>query len=311
MKIFAGNSHPELFHPIARHLEIQLGMMSVSSFADGEVNVEVTESVRGVDAVVLQSTCPPVNENIMEVMAIIDALRRASVRSVTLVVPYFGYARQDRRLGSARVPIMAKVVAGMLATVNIDRVLMMDAHSEVMQGFFSMPVDNIYATPVFIEDILKHDLSGIKVVSPDVGGVVRARRLAKSLGGVDLAIIDKRRDPIKGTQSLQTIGDVNDCHCIVVDDLLDTGGTLMQAAKALKSSGAASVRAYITHPVCSTLTFDEVMGSDIDDIVLCNTIPLKHDLKECSKVRTICVAPLISEAIHRVFYNQSLEGLLV
>ena len=267
--------------------------------------------MRGVDAVVLQSTCSPVNDLLMELIAIVDALKRASAKSVTLVMPYFGYARQDRRIGSARIPIMAKVVADMLAAIKVDRILIMDMHSEVMQGFFSMPIDNMYATPIFIEDILHKKLTKMKVVSPDVGGVVRARALAKKLGGSDLAIIDKRRDPQHGTQTLHTIGDVNGYHCILIDDLLDTGKTLMQAAKALKASGALSVLAYVTHPVCTAFSPDELMLSDVNELIFCNTIPLRDDLQTCSKIRTMSVAPLIADVIQRVFQDKSLGDLFL
>lgn len=309
LAIFTGNAHPELAKNVTNHLHIPLGRADVTRFSDGEVAVEIQENVRGKDVFILQSTCSPTNDNLMEIMVMADALRRASAGRITAVMPYFGYARQDRRPRSARVPISAKVVADMLNIVSIDRVVTVDLHSDQIQGFFDVPVDNIYATPVLLNDLLKQDYDDIMVVSPDVGGVVRARAMAKQLGDTDLAIIDKRRARANESQVMNIIGDVKGRDCVIVDDMVDTAGTLCKAAQALKDSGARRVLAYITHPVLSGNALKNISESALDEIVVTDTIPLSEAARACSKIRQISIAPMLAESLRRINNEESISAM--
>ena len=289
LTVFTGNAHPQLAGDVVRHLNIHLGRASVGRFSDGEVAVEILENVRGHDVFVLQSTCMPTNDTLMEIMVMVDALRRASAGRITAAIPYFGYARQDRRARSARVPITAKVVANMLQGVGVDRMLTMDLHSDQIQGFFDIPVDNVYSSPILLGDIWRHDYQNLLVVSPDVGGVVRARAIAKRLE-CDLAIIDKRRPKPNVAKVMNIIGDVRDRTCIIMDDLVDTANTLCEAAEALKDHGASKVVAYCTHAVLSGGAVARVQASALDELVITDTIPLREDGKACSKIRQLSVA---------------------
>lgn len=279
MKIFSGNATPELAEKIANRLYIASGEAKVGSFSDGEISVEITENVRGADVFIVQSTCAPTNDNLMELIVMIDALRRASAGRITAVIPYFGYARQDRRVRSARVPITAKVVADFLSSVGVDRVLTVDLHAEQIQGFFDVPVDNVFGTPILLEDMKERDLDNPVVVSPDIGGVVRARAVAKLLDDADLAIIDKRRPQANVAQVMHIIGDVKGRDCVIVDDMIDTGGTLAKAAEALKEHGAKRVIAYATHPVLSGNAAENLKNSVIDEVVVTDSIPLSAEIK--------------------------------
>lgn len=292
--LFAGNANSPLAKEIAHFLDIPLADAVVGKFSDGETMVEIKENVRGRDAFIIQPTCAPTNDNLMELITMADALRRASASRITAVVPYFGYARQDRRVRSARVPITAKVVADMMATVGISRMLTVDLHADQIQGFFYIPVDNAYATPVIIDDILRQNLEDVMVVSPDVGGVVRARAIAKRLNDADLAIIDKRRPKPNVAEVMNIIGDVKDRHCLITDDIVDTASTLCFAATALKEKGAKTVRAYCTHPVLSGKAIENICGSIIDEVVVTNSIPLSLDAKNCSKIRSLSLAELLA-----------------
>ena len=308
--IFTGTANTRLAVDVVNHLDMSLGKMSVGRFSDGEVMVEVNENVRGKDVFVLQPTCAPTNDNLMEVMVMVDALRRASAGRITAAIPYFGYARQDRRVRSARVPISAKVVANMLQSVGVNRVLTMDLHSDQIQGFFDVPVDNIYAAPIILGDIWKHDYRDVMVVSPDVGGVVRARAFAKELD-TDLAIIDKRRPKANVSEVMNIIGDVEGRTCIIMDDMVDTAGTLTKAAAALKANGASRVVAYCTHPVLSGGAAQRVEQSDLDELVVTDTIPLDLETAACERIRVISCAGLMAETIIRIAKSDSVSSLFL
>lgn len=309
MKLFAGNATPELAQRIADRLYTKLGDISVSRFSDGEISVEINENVRGGDIFIIQSTCAPTNDNLMELIVMVDAMRRASAGRITAVIPYFGYARQDRRPRSARVPITAKVVADFLSSVGVDRVLTVDLHAEQIQGFFDVPVDNVFGSPVLLNDILSKDLEQTVVVSPDIGGVVRARAVAKMLNDADLAIIDKRRPRANVAQVMNIIGDVDGRDCILVDDMIDTGGTLCQAAAALKEKGAKRVFAYATHPVFSGKAPQNIANSVIDEVVITDSVPLSAEMQKIDKVRQLSLAPMLAEAIRRVSNEESISAM--
>ncbi len=311
VKIFSGNSNPVLANKIANRLQIPLGRATVDRFSDGEIRAQIDENVRGRDAFILQSTSAPQNDNLMELILLGDALRRASAASMTAVIPYFGYARQDRRPNSARVAISAKVVADMLAVVGYNRVITVDLHADQIQGFFDMPVDNVYSTPAMLEDMVKKQLTNLTVVSPDIGGVVRARAVAKKLNDADLAIIDKRRPCHNQAEVMHIIGEVANRNCIIVDDMVDTAGTLTHAASALKDHGAKTVTAYCTHPIFSGAAIENIMNSAIDEVVVGNTIPLTDKARSCPKVRQIDLSHLIAETIYRVNHKESVSSLFV
>ncbi|MBK9683425.1 MAG: ribose-phosphate pyrophosphokinase [Betaproteobacteria bacterium] len=306
--LFTGNANPVLAQEIASHLGIELGRAMVSRFSDGEVTVEIRQNVRARDVFVLQPTCTPTNENLMELLIMVDALKRASARRITAVIPYFGYARQDRRPRSTRVPISAKVVANLLETVGVERVLTMDLHADQIQGFFDIPVDNIYASPVLLSDLKSKDYPNLVVISPDVGGVVRARALAKQLD-CDLAIIDKRRPTANVSEVMHVIGEIEGRNCVIMDDMIDTAGTLVKAAEVLKERGARSVYAYCTHPVFSGPAVERLMASQIDEVVVTNTIPLSDEAKACAKVRQLSVAFLFAETMRRISDGESVTSL--
>lgn len=307
--VFSGNATPQLAQKIVNHLHIPLGNASVNRFSDGEVAVEINENVRGSDVFIIQSTCFPTNDNIMELLVMADALRRASAARVTAVIPYFGYARQDRRVRSARVPITAKVVADMITSVGIDRVLTVDLHADQIQGFFDIPVDNVYGTPVLLEDIKKQKYDDLVVVSPDVGGVVRARAVAKQLDDADLAIIDKRRPKANESQVMHIIGEVEGRSCVIVDDMVDTAGTLCKAAAALKDHGAKKVVAYCTHPVLSGPAIDNIAKSALDELCVTDTVPLSDAGADLSKIRPLSLAPMLAEAVRRINNEESLSAM--
>jgi ribose-phosphate pyrophosphokinase len=307
--VFTGNANPALAEEIARHLGISLGAASVSRFSDGEVTVEINTNVRARDVFVVQSTCAPTNENLMELLIMVDALKRASAERITAVIPYFGYARQDRRPRSTRVPISAKVVANLLETVGVQRVLTMDLHADQIQGFFDIPVDNIYASPVLLGDLRQKNYDNLIVVSPDVGGVVRARALAKQLN-TDLAIIDKRRPKANVSEVMHVIGDIEGRNCVIMDDMIDTAGTLVKAAEVLKERGARHVYAYCTHPIFSGPAIDRLSkGTGLDEVVVTNTIPLSDAARTCTKIRQLSVGPLIAETIQRIAKGESVMSL--
>ena len=310
LMVFTGNANPRLANDVVRHLNIHLGRATVSRFSDGEVMVEILENVRGKDVFVLQSTCQPTNDHLMEVMVMVDALKRASAGRITAAVPYYGYARQDRRTRSARVAITAKVVANMLQGAGVDRLLTMDLHSDQIQGFFDIPVDNIYSSPILLGDIWKRNHPNLMVVSPDVGGVVRARAIAKRLE-CDLAIIDKRRPKPNVAKVMHIIGDVKDRTCIIMDDMVDTANTLCEAANALKEHGAEKVMAYCTHPVLSGAAAERVANSALDELVVTDTIPLRDDARACSKIRQLSVAELLAETIRRISNEDSVSSLFI
>lgn len=309
MMVFSGNANPELAKQVAQRLHLELGKASIEKFSDGETAVEIQENVRGKDVFVFQPTCAPTNDNLMELIVMIDALRRASASRITAVVPYFGYARQDRRVRSARVPITAKVVADMMVAVGVNRVLTVDLHAEQIQGFFDVPVDNVYGSPVLISDIEQQHYENLMVVSPDIGGVVRARAVAKQLNDLDLAIIDKRRPKAGVSQVMHIIGDVTDRTCVLVDDMVDTAGTLCKAAEALKAHGAKAVIAYCTHPVLSGPAIDNINASKLDELVVTDTIPLQENAKKCKKIRQLGMADLLAESIRRVNNEESISAL--
>ena len=310
--IFTGTANPELAEEVSKILKIDIAPADVGYFSDGELNVQIQENVRGHDTFIIQSTCLPTNKNVMEIMLIADALKRSSASKITAIVPYFGYARQDRRVRSARVPISAKVVADMFASVGIDRVLTIDLHSETIQGFFDMPADNVYATKFMVDDIKdNNERDEVVVVSPDVGGVVRARALAKLLDDTDLAIIDKRRAAANQSEVMNIIGDIRGKVCIVPDDIIDTAGTLCNAANALKENGAKAVKAYITHPVLSGPAIERLENSSIDELIVTNSIPLTPDAKKCSKIRVISLANIIAECIKRLSNEESLSEMFL
>ena len=309
MMVFTGNANTELARRVADRLYLDLGDARVSKFSDGEITIELNENVRGKDVFVLQSTCQPTNDNLMELLLMIDALRRASAARITAVVPYFGYARQDRRVRSARVPISAKVVADMMVAVGVDRVLTVDLHAEQIQGFFTCPVDNVYASSILNSDIVASNYDNLIVVSPDIGGVVRARAIAKQLDDADLAIIDKRRPKANEAQVMNLIGDVDGRTCILVDDMVDTAGTLCAAAGALKSRGAIKVVAYCTHAVLSGKALDNIRHSELDELVVTDTIPLSAEAVSISKIRQLTMADLLAESIRRVSNEESISAL--
>lgn len=311
--IFSGNASQELTQRVTEHLNLPIGKALAGRFSDGETMVEIQENVRGRDVFIIQSTCAPSNDNLMELILLADALRRASAAKITAVVPYFGYARQDRRVRSARVPITAKIVADMMAAVGISRVVTVDLHADQIQGFFYMPVDNLYSTPIMLEDMHQHYNNGnIMIVSPDVGGVVRARAIAKHVAtGADLAIIDKRRPRANEAQVMHIIGDVKDRDCIIVDDIVDTASTLCRAVEALKDHGASKVVAYVTHPVFSGKAIQNIENSLLDEIVVTDTIPLHEDAKNCSRIRSLSLSHMIGEAIRRISGAGSLSRMFV
>ena len=309
MMVFTGNANTALARRVADRLYLDLGDARVSKFSDGEITVELNENVRGKDVFVLQSTCQPTNDNLMELLLMIDALRRASASRITAVVPYFGYARQDRRVRSARVPISAKVVADMMVSVGVDRVLTVDLHAEQIQGFFTCPVDNVYASSILNNDIAACNYDNLIVVSPDIGGVVRARAIAKQLDDAELAIIDKRRPKANEAQVMNLIGDVDGRTCILVDDMVDTAGTLCAAAGALKERGATKVVAYCTHAVLSGKALDNIRNSQLDELVVTDTIPLSAEAACISKIRQLTMADLLAESIRRVSNEESISAL--
>ena len=309
LKIFSGNSNQDLSEKIAKKIGIPIGKALVGRFSDGEVQVELHEDVRGKDVFVIQSTCNPTNENLMELLIMVDALKRSSAARVTTVIPYFGYSRQDRRARSLRVPISAKVVANLISTVGTNRLLTVDLHSDQEQGFFDIPVDNIYGSPILISDMWKKKYSDIVIVSPDTGGVVRARAVAKQLGIEDLAIVDKRREKANESEVMNIIGDVSSKTCLIVDDMVDTAGTLCKASVALKDSGAKAVMAYATHPVLSGNAIQNIEKSALDELVVTDTIQLSDDAKKCKKVRQLSVSNLLAESIIIVHTEESLSSL--
>jgi ribose-phosphate pyrophosphokinase len=309
LRIFAGSSNRLLAERVGRQMRKDLGRATVSRFSDGEVNVEIEENVRGEDVFLLQSTCAPTNDNLMELMIMADAMRRSSASRITAVVPYFGYARQDRRPRSARVAISAKVVADMLETVGIHRLLTVDLHADQIQGFFKMPVDNVYGSPVLVDHMLSRGYANPVVVSPDIGGVVRARAIAKQANDLDLAIIDKRRPQPNESRVMHVIGDVEGKTCVMVDDIVDTAGTLCTAAQALKEHGAASVVSYITHPVLSGHAIERISESELDEMVVTDTIPLRAEAETCGKITQLSLDRLLAEAIRRVSNEESISAM--
>lgn len=311
MMLFKGNATPELAKSIAQHLQLSIGDAHVGKFSDGEISVEIEENVRGQDIFIVQSICAPANDNLMELMVMVDALKRSSARRITAVIPYMGYARQDRRVRSARVPITAKVVADMLGSVCVDRVLTVDLHADQIQGFFSMPVDNVYASPILLGDIWKQHYPNLMVVSPDVGGVVRARAIAKHLDEAELAIIDKRRPKANEAKIMNIIGDVRDRTCIIVDDLVDTAGTLCEAANALKNHGASRVIAYCTHPVLSGSAISRLSDATIDELVVTDTIPLNGNAKQVLSIRQVSIAGMLAETMRRIHMEESVSSLFM
>jgi ribose-phosphate pyrophosphokinase len=310
LMVFTGNANPRLAQDVAKHLNLSLGRAIVGRFSDGEVMIEIMENVRGKDVFVLQSTCAPTNDNLMELLVMVDALKRSSAARVTAAIPYFGYARQDRRPRSARVAISAKVVANMLTSVGVARVLTMDLHADQIQGFFDMPVDNVYAAPVLLGDVWKQRYDDLIVVSPDVGGVVRARALAKRLES-DLAIIDKRRPKANVSEVMNVIGEVKGRTCVIMDDMVDTAGTLVKAAQVLKEEGATKVVAYCTHAVLSGAAVGRINASDLDELVVTDTIPLREDAQASPKIRQLSVAALLAETILRIFNEDSVSSLFI
>ena len=309
MMVFTGSANPKLAREIAGHLRLNLGKANISSFSDGEVQVEIMENVRGRDVFILQSTCAPTNDNLMELLVMIDALRRSSAYRITAVIPYFGYARQDRRPRAARVPITAKVVAQMIGNVRADRVLTVDLHADQIQGFFDIPVDNVYASPILLGDIWRQNYPNLIVVSPDVGGVVRARAIAKRLDDADLAIIDKRRPRPNEARVMNIIGEVEGRTCVLMDDLVDTAGTLCLAAQALKEQGAERVVAYCTHPVLSGAAVENIEASELDELVVTDTIPLRENALQCSRIRQLSIAAMLAETMRRISDEESVSSL--
>ena len=309
MMVFTGNANPQMGRDIAKYLDLSLGKAVIEKFSDGEIMFEIMENVRGADVFIVQPTCEPTNDNLMELMVMMDALRRASAWRITAVIPYFGYARQDRRPRSARVPITAKVVAKMISQGGADRVLTVDLHADQIQGFFDVPVDNVYASPILLGDIWRQKYPDLMVVSPDVGGVVRARALAKRLDDADLAIIDKRRPRANVAKVMNIIGEVKGRSCVLIDDLVDTAGTLCKAADALKEHGARSVIAYITHPVLSGLAITNIENSSLDELVVTDSIPLSEEAKNCTRVRQLSISELLAETMRRVSNDESVSSL--
>ena len=310
LMVFSGNANPKLAAEVAHRLHVSLGRANVGRFSDGEVSVEIEEHVRGRDVFIIQPTCAPSNENLMELLIMVDALNRASAARITAVIPYFGYSRQDRRVRSARVPIAAKLVADLLTAAGVHRVLTMDLHAEQIQGFFNIPVDNIYALPIMLADGWKRDIKDLIVVSPDVGGVMRARALAKRLE-CDLAIIDKRRPKANVSEVMNIIGDVKERTCVLIDDIIDTAGTLCKAATALKANGARSVIAYCTHPVLSGPAISRINDSDLDELIVTDTIPLSEEAQKSSHIRQLSVADVFAETIRRINNEESVSSLFI
>ena len=310
LAIFAGNANPDLAQQVARYLGSSVGKALVNSFSDGEVNVEILENVRGQDVYVIQPTCAPAEKNLMELLVMIDALKRSSADRITAVLPYFGYARQDRRPRTARVAITAKLVADMICVAGADRALTMDLHADQIQGFFNIPVDNIYAAPVLNSELYRHEPENLLVVSPDVGGVVRARAMAKQLNA-ELAIIDKRRPRANEAKVMHIIGEIEGRNCVLMDDMVDTAGTLCEAASALKQAGAVQVKACCTHPVLSGQALQRINESELDEIVVTNSIPLSEEAKVCSKIRQISISGLLAESIRRIATGDSVSSLFV
>lgn len=311
MMVFTGNANAQLAQDVASYLNISLGKAIVGKFSDGEIQVDITENVRGRDVFIVQSTCAPTNDNLMELLVMIDAVRRSSAHRITAVIPYFGYSRQDRRPRSARVPLTAKLVADMIVTAGADRVLTVDLHADQIQGFFDKPVDNIYASPILLGDIWRREYPNLMVVSPDVGGVVRARAIAKRLDDADLAIIDKRRPKPNVAKVMNIIGDVDGRTCVLVDDLVDTAGTLCQAAQALKDKGATRVVAYCTHPVLSGAAIENITGSVLDELVVTDTIPLSEAAAGCGRIRQLSIAELLAETMRRISSEESVSSLFM
>ncbi|OUR84350.1 ribose-phosphate pyrophosphokinase [Cycloclasticus sp. 46_120_T64] len=309
--VFAGNANKALAVDIARQLNITLGRSSVETFSDGEINVEIGENVRGKEVFVIQPTCAPTNNHVMELLIMIDAMKRACASRITAVIPYYGYARQDRRPRSARVPITSKLVAKMIETAGANHVLTVDLHADQIQGFFDIPVDNVYASPLLLSDIWRRKTENLMIVSPDVGGVVRARAIAKRLDDADLAIIDKRRPKPNESKVMNIIGDVRGRECVIVDDLVDTAGTLCLAAKALKENGAVSVKAYCTHPVLSGKAIENISSSVLDELVVTDSIPLRADALACDKIRQLSIAEMLAETIRRMVTGDSVSSLYV
>ncbi|MCP5321477.1 MAG: ribose-phosphate pyrophosphokinase [Pseudomonadales bacterium] len=309
MMLFTGSANPELAQKIVQRLGLRLGGAMVGRFSDGEISIEIEENVRGKDVFVIQSTCAPTNDNLMELILMIDALRRSSASRITAVVPYFGYSRQDRRVRSSRVPISAKVVADMMAKAGVNRVLTVDLHAEQIQGFFDVPVDNVYGSAILIDDIERQRYENLMVVSPDIGGVVRARAIAKQMNDLDLAIIDKRRPKVNEAQIMHIIGDVAGRTCLVIDDMVDTAGTLCKAAQALKDNGAAKVIAYCTHAVLSGKAITNIEDSVLDELVVTDTIPLSAQARACARIRQVSSAPLLAEAVRRVSNEESISAM--
>lgn len=308
LMVFSGNANPELAEKVARHLGVPLGRANVGKFSDGEINVELNENVRGQDVFIIQPTCQPTNDNLMELMLMADGLHRSSANRITAVVPYFGYARQDRRVRSARVPISAKVVADMISAAGVNRLLTIDLHAEQIQGFFSIPVDNVYGSPVLVDEVNRQNYDNLTVVSPDIGGVVRARAFAKQLN-VDLAIIDKRRPKANEAEVMNIIGEIEDRTCLIVDDMVDTAGTLCLAAKALKARGARQVVAYCTHAVLSGKAIENINNSVLDTLVVTDTIPLRPEAQKCNRIHVLSLARFLGEAIRRVSNEESVSAL--
>jgi ribose-phosphate pyrophosphokinase len=311
LALFSGNANGPLAHDIARHLRLPVGRAAVSRFSDGELNVEIMENVRGRDVFIVQPTCPPANDNLMELLMMTDACRRASAARITAVVPYFGYARQDRRPRATRSAITAKLVADMIGSAGVDRLLTLDLHSDQIQGFFGIPVDNVYGSPVLLGDVWRQRYPDLIVVSPDVGGVVRARAFAKRLDDAELAIIDKRRPRANESKVMNIIGEVTGKSCVLIDDMVDTAGTLCLAAQALKDEGAARVVAYITHAVLSGGAVERIAGSVLDELVVTDTIPLSQAARECGRIRQLSVASLLAETIRRIRDEESVSSLYI
>ena len=311
MAVFSGNAHPQLALDIARYLRIPLAKAQVGRFSDGEINVEILENIRGRETFIVQPTSPPSAENLMELLVMVDAARRASAARITAVIPYFGFARQDRRPRASRVPITAKLVAKLIATAGVDRVLTVDLHADQIQGFFDIAVDNVYASPILLGDVWKQKYNDMVVVSPDVGGVVRARALAKRLGDADLVIIDKRRARANQSEVMNIIGEVEGKNCVMIDDMVDTAGTLCHAAGALKDEGAETVDAYITHPVLSGPAVSRITDSALDHIVVTDTIPLNDEARACAKIRQLSTAELLAETMRRISTEESVSSLYV
>lgn len=309
MAIFTGNANPQLAADICRHLRLPLAKAHVGKFSDGEANVEILEHIRGRETFIVQPTCPPTAEHLMELLVMVDAARRASAEKITAVIPYFGYARQDRRPRASRVPITAKLAAKLIGAAGVDRVLTVDLHADQIQGFFDVPVDNVYASPILLGDVWKQKYDEMVVVSPDVGGVVRARALAKRLDDADLAIIDKRRARANQSEVMNIIGEVAGKSCVMIDDMVDTAGTLCHAAKALKDRGAISVAAYITHPILSGPAVSRITESALDELVVTDTIPLNEEAQACTKIRQLSTAELLAETMRRISHDESVSSL--